>query len=124
MRGMLILVLTLIGLAGAARADSIELTVARADQEQPMFGATARIDVSLDGASQDAFALFSAARAGRQVWIYVEGDLILSPTLQGAITNGRLTLNAGQGGFNGRSAADLMEYFSSGGQITVSDRPL
>lgn len=124
MRAMLILVLTLIGLAGAAQATSLELTVARAERAEAMFGSTARIDVALDGASQDAFALYTAARAGRQIWMYVEGDLILSPMLQGAITNGRLTLNAGPGGFNGRSADDLMEYFSSGGQITVSDRPM
>ena len=123
MRAIIVMIVALLGFAAPALADALKLVVARAEEGTPMFGAAHRIDVALDGASMDAFALYTAARAGRTIYMYVEGHLILSPLLQTAITNGRITLNAGPGGFNGRPATDVLSYLNTGGTIEVTDRP-
>ncbi len=121
MRKTMLLTAALTGLSQAAWAESMDMRVAKAEVAEPMFGASARVDVILDGNIWDAFALFTAARVGRQVFVFVENDLIMAPHLHGAITRGNITLSAGPGGFNGRSAEDLATYLNSGGTIRITD---
>jgi preprotein translocase subunit SecD len=106
--------------ATATMAAEVVLTIAEArvpdKTEEPRRDV---VYVTLDPASKQALADFSAAHIGEMAEFRVEDEVVFSARLSGMISTGSLALYVGENGDTNISAEELFEQLSTGASITL-----
>ena len=99
--------------SGAVLLTGADVASAKATTQQTTQGAAAEYVVALEFTSDGAakFATATQNNIGKQISIYLDQDLLSSPTVNTAITDGRGVI---QGSFTAQSARDLATSISEG----------
>ncbi|KAF0808296.1 hypothetical protein A6D6_00005 [Alcanivorax xiamenensis] len=108
-------------LSTAIQAETVTLHVDSAKKSPSPDTSGDVIDIVLESESRQALADFTRDRVGRPIHLFVDGQLLTSPTLQSVIDTSSLRLSAGEDGFNGKSAGEIAETLNEGGALTLSD---
>ena len=93
-------------LAAIASPPALSLTVAKAAVVKDEATGAQRLDVELADASRDAFANFTESHVGKRVSFRANGKTLTTVTVQSPITEGKLTIDPGQGRY-GLTPAEL-----------------
>lgn len=107
----------------AAQADTVTLPVQRASVAYDDLSQEV-VQVRFTPEGKRLLAEFTHGRIGRMVHLRVDGTVLVSAMLRGAIDGGSLQVTPGEDGFGGKTASQIVRRLGEGASVELTDDEL